>query len=255
MGVSKVRLKIVLIICGGFFHSMIGAMEKDINLFLPKVTSRWVTQPGKLLLQPSIFVKRELKVDMDFRSSKLAQPLRYTKIIISGGYCAGKTSLIKLLEKKLGIPKLIDHSTRKMRPGEYDGFPYYFISRAQFEKNLALGKYYEWVEFCGNYYGVPKEEVFSDKIWSLDTLAVTWVSKYKAKVPGTYGIYLQSPASQVVIARARARGDSEEKIKQRLRNADNVELNSFDLVLPADLDLEEKVKVVVRQLTDTDELK
>ena len=173
----------------------------------------------------------------------------YSRIIISGGYCSGKTSLLKLMEKKLGIPKLIDHSTREMRKEEQDGFPYHFISRDEFEKNISLGKYYEWVEFCGNYYGVPKEEVFKQKSWSLDTLTTTWLNKYKNKVPGVYGIFLQSPSDKIILQRAKARGDHVEKIRLLCAKAEKPE--GFNLILPANLNLEEKLNII-KHITQED---
>ena len=186
---------------------------------------------------------------MDSPFFKELKLLRYSKLIISGGYCSGKTLLIQLLKQKLGIPKLIDHTTRKMRKGEIDGFPYYFISRQEFEKNLAMKKYYDWVEFCGNYYGVLKEDVFGLKAWSLDTLATTWVDKYKNKVSGTYGIFLQSPSEQVILKRAKDRGDNIEESTQRLLCEKPENITSFNLVLPADLNVEKKLNLIIRHIT------
>jgi len=186
---------------------------------------------------------------MNFPSFKGSKSLLYSRFIICGGYCAGKTSLLERMEKKLGIPKLIDHSTRKMREGEREGFPYHFISRNEFENNLALGSYYEWVEFCGNYYGVPREEIFRREPWSLDTLTATYLSKYKDKVPKTFGIFLQSPSDQTILERAKTRGDNMKKIKHRLLHAKAETPEGFDLILTADLDLEEKLELIVKHIT------
>ena len=183
---------------------------------------------------------------MVFPFFKTPKSLHYSRIIISGGYCAGKTSLLKLMEKNLGIPKLIDHSTREMRTEEQDGFPYHFISRNEFKKNISLGKYYDWVEFCGNYYGVLREEVFGQKLWSLDTLTATWLNKYKNKVPGVYGVFLQSPSYKIILKRARDRGDHVEKIRLLCAKAEKPE--GFDLILPANLNLEEKLNIIIKHV-------
>ncbi|PCH55429.1 MAG: hypothetical protein COC15_04355 [Legionellales bacterium] len=185
----------------------------------------------------------------DVKSKDEAFNLLYSRFIICGGYCAGKTSLRNLMENKLGIPKLIDDSTRKMRKGETEGSPYHFISRDKFKKNITSGIYHEWVQFNGNYYGVPKKEVFRLKPWSLDTLTKSYLSEYKNKVPKIFGIFLESPSDKIIIARAKSRGDDNEKIKSRLLKAKAEKSDSrFNLILPADLDLEKKLAIVIKHI-------
>jgi|GEM_PF-952233 len=169
--------------------------------------------------------------------------LRYPKIIVSGGFCTGKTSLINMLQEALGIPKLIDHTTRPMRPGERDGFPYHFISRKDFEENLAANFYYEWVEFNHHYYGVPQDQVFDTESWTLDILSTSW-KNYQNKVPGIVGIFLESPSEEILMKRAHARGDRNENIQKRILHAKEENSKGFDLVIPANTSLEEKFMIV-----------
>ncbi|MCB1135660.1 MAG: hypothetical protein KDK78_05270, partial [Chlamydiia bacterium] len=175
--------------------------------------------------------------------------LKHSRFVVSGGFCAGKTSLIRLLQDTMGIPKLIDHSTRDMRPGEREGFPYHFLTRQEFEAALDKGAYYEWVEFNGNYYGVPREIVFEGEAWALDILSAS-AKDYKGKVPGVFSIFIESPAEEVIIARARARGDSEEKIRERLVYARAESSEGFDLVLPANSTLEQKLALVSQAINE-----
>lgn len=180
--------------------------------------------------------------------SLLKQPiLRYPKVIVSGGFCTGKTSLIAMLQDKLGIPKLIDHTTRLKRKGEKEGFPYHFITRELFEENVKADRYHEWVEFNGNYYGVPKEQVFEAESWALDILSESW-KDYQGKVPGVISVFLESPQDKVLIERARIRGDTEEKIQERLASAKKESAAGFDVVIEASADLEEKFAILQRIL-------
>ena len=50
-------------------------------------------------------------------------------------------------------------TTRKPRDGEVDGVDYYFVSREEFERRIEEGKFLEYAEFVGNYYGTPKDIV------------------------------------------------------------------------------------------------
>jgi guanylate kinase len=55
----------------------------------------------------------------------------------------------------------ISCTTRAPRPGETDGVDYYFISKSDFEQQIADGKFIEYAEVFGNYYGTLRSEVVS----------------------------------------------------------------------------------------------
>lgn len=57
---------------------------------------------------------------------------RRYKIILSGPFCTGKTSLIQMIQERWKIDKIVDDTTRTMRNGEREGFPYHFISEKDF---------------------------------------------------------------------------------------------------------------------------
>ncbi|CAI2183197.1 1218_t:CDS:2 [Funneliformis geosporum] len=75
-------------------------------------------------------------------------------IIIAGGSGTGKTTIENLLAQSPNITKLVSTTTRPPRAGEVDGQDYYFISKAEFEVELAKGRFLEHVIYDGNYYGV-----------------------------------------------------------------------------------------------------
>ena len=95
--------------------------------------------------------------------------------VITGPSGAGEDSIIKGLEEKIDFDKAITTTTRKMRPFESDGNPYYFISSDEFKDGIAHDKFFEYAEEDrNNYYGVTKEEIErvmnseKVKIWKID---------------------------------------------------------------------------------------
>lgn len=51
-------------------------------------------------------------------------------------------------------------TTRPKRKEEIDGFDYHFITKNQFTELVEQDKLLEWAKVYGNYYGVPKFQVF-----------------------------------------------------------------------------------------------
>ena len=47
-------------------------------------------------------------------------------------------------------------TTRKKRNGEIDGKDYFFVSDEEFNKAINNNELIEWVEYCGNKYGITK---------------------------------------------------------------------------------------------------
>jgi len=81
-------------------------------------------------------------------------------IVISGPSGVGKSTVTRLLLER--EPKLmfsVSATTRSPRPGEEEGVDYYFLSREQFRKRIAEGRFIEQAEVFGNLYGTPVEEL------------------------------------------------------------------------------------------------
>jgi guanylate kinase len=81
-------------------------------------------------------------------------------VVISGASGAGKGTIVSKVMKlaeTAGERKVLSRSwtTRPQRPGEPDE-AYYFVTREEFEQNVASGGFLEFAEFNGNYYGTPR---------------------------------------------------------------------------------------------------
>ena len=77
--------------------------------------------------------------------------------VVSGPSGAGKDTLVEGL--KLRHDRLlysVSATTRPPRPGERNGLDYYFLERAEFERQLAAGGFLEHREYNSHLYGMPR---------------------------------------------------------------------------------------------------
>ncbi len=141
--------------------------------------------------------------------------------IISGPSGAGEDSIINGLEKKLSIEKVTTTTTRKMRKGESEGCPYYFISKNDFKKGIEENKFFEYAqEYNNNYYGVTHDEIKRVKnsgkigIWKIEYKGVITAKKL---IKDITAIFINSPLP-ILEQRIRSRdGVTEEYIKERTK--------------------------------------
>ena len=83
-------------------------------------------------------------------------------LIVSGPSGVGKgTVLAELFKISDEYVYSVSATTRDPREGEKDGVNYFFKTKEQFEEMIAAGELLEYASYNGNYYGTPKEYVFS----------------------------------------------------------------------------------------------
>lgn len=82
-------------------------------------------------------------------------------VVLSGPSGAGKSTLLKMLMENFpqSFAFSVSHTSRKPRPGEVHGREYNFVSEEEMLKDIADGKFLEYSQFAGNYYGTPREAV------------------------------------------------------------------------------------------------
>lgn len=69
------------------------------------------------------------------------------------------TVLQKMRDMGLPLHYAVTATTRPRRPGEIDGFHYYFLSPEQFERKLAENSFLEHAKVYQHWYGSPREPV------------------------------------------------------------------------------------------------
>ncbi|KAL7512762.1 hypothetical protein ACHAXN_009858 [Cyclotella atomus] len=189
------------------------------------------------------------------RKSKSSSSLR--PVVIAGPSGVGKGTLIELLRKKFPthFGFSVSHTTRNPREGEMNGVHYNFTTVDKMKKEIDDGKFVEYANVHGNYYGTSVEAVESvreqGKICILD-IDVQGVRNVKKSTLDAIYIFIAPPSMEELEKRLRGRGtEKEEAILKRLGNAKE-ELDygmgegNFDRVFTND-DLEKTFDAMVDQ--------
>ena len=143
-------------------------------------------------------------------------------IVISGPSGVGKGTVRSALFNMEGhdLVYSISMTTRKPREGEVDGREYYFVSRDEFEKNIADGKMLEYAEFVGNYYGTPLDKVNEQLEAGNEVvleIEVQGAKQVKEKMPEAISIFIMPPDLEALETRLRGRHtETEDAIQKRL---------------------------------------
>ena len=95
-------------------------------------------------------------------------------IIISSPSGAGKTTLCKLLLKKMrNINLSISYTSRNQRLNEINGKDYFFVTEEKFKKLKNKNYFIETAVNFGNHYGSPYKNL---KKFGRNCIQVDWVS-------------------------------------------------------------------------------
>ncbi|MDE7198572.1 MAG: guanylate kinase [Lachnospiraceae bacterium] len=145
-------------------------------------------------------------------------------IVVSGFSGAGKGTLMKrLVEEYDSYALSISATTRAPRPGEEDGREYFFLSREQFERKIADKALIEYAEYCGNYYGTPRDYVEKELADGRDVILeieIQGALKIREQYPNALLLFVSTPSAKELRRRLSGRGtETEEVIDRRLHRA------------------------------------
>lgn len=169
-------------------------------------------------------------------------------IVISGFSGAGKGTLVKKLTSEYQNYALsVSMTTRNPREGEEHGREYFFVSKEEFEEKIQQEGLIEYANYCGNYYGTPKDYVVSmleaGKNVILE-IEIQGAMKIKEKFPQAVLLFVMSPSVAELKRRLIGRGtESQEVIEKRLFRAkeEAVGIEEYDYIIVND-DLDTCVK-------------
>lgn len=171
-------------------------------------------------------------------------------IVVSGFSGAGKGTLMKkLIQTYDNYALSVSMTTRAPREGEQNGIDYFFATREEFERSIALGGLIEHACYCGNYYGTPREYVEKQLESGKDVILeieIQGALKVKEKFPETLLLFVTPPNAPELKRRLVGRGtETEEVIDKRLSRAveESQGIESYDYLVIND-DLEECVKEI-----------
>lgn len=137
-------------------------------------------------------------------------------------------------------------TTRRPRPGEVDGTAYHFLSEEEFVRGIPAGRFMEWAEVHGAYYGTDGQQVnrwLSEGFDVLLDIDVQGARQVRCVHPRAHTIFILPPSLEVLAERLRKRGtESPEQLAMRLDAArrEMREAPWYDHIIVND-DLEEAV--------------
>ncbi len=155
--------------------------------------------------------------------------------IISAPSGTGKTTLCSaVLNRFPDMLFSVSYTTRKPRNGEKSGIDYHFIKKKDFKDKIEDGKWAEWAEVHGNYYGTSAElldkglDSGRDILLDIDVQGTILILK---RYPESITIFVMPPSIEELKRRLELRNtDSGEVIARRLENA-KMEMAKKDLYL------------------------
>jgi guanylate kinase len=148
--------------------------------------------------------------------------------IISAPSGSGKSTLVAQLRTLVeGLDFSVSYTTRGFRGSEINGREYHFTDRRTFEHMIADGKFLEWAEVFGNYYGTAvsaldhAREAGKDLLLDIDVQGAMQVMR---QLPNAVSIFILPPSPEILEMRLRHRSEAEhvtdpDEIKRRLQQA------------------------------------
>ena len=145
-------------------------------------------------------------------------------VLYTGSSGVGKGTIMQeLLKRDKNIRLSVSNTTRPPREGEIDGVHYNFVTKEQFESLIQKDGYLEYAEYCGNYYGTPKQQVDDLLSQGYDVfleIEVCGGLQIMEKYPDVLSIFVLPPSMDTLEKRLRDRNtEDEETILERLGQA------------------------------------
>lgn len=146
-------------------------------------------------------------------------------VVLSGPSGSGKDTVIKILKSRhTKLHYTVTVTTRQPREGEIDWENYHFVSHEEFKDMMAHDEFFEWVEYNGNLYGTPKEQIkraLSEGKIVVLKIEVQGAKKIKELIPDAVFIFITTPTREELIERLKGREtDLQEEQKRRLEIAE-----------------------------------
>jgi guanylate kinase len=146
-----------------------------------------------------------------------------TVYIVSAPSGAGKTTLVRgLTERNGGIRVSVSHTTRPPRPDERDGEDYFFVDDDRFRNMVAAGEFLEHARVFDHCYGTSRLWVQQQITAGIDViLEIDWQGARQARslLSNSIGIFILPPSLHMLRQRLEKRGDAQEIIARRMRDA------------------------------------
>jgi guanylate kinase len=154
---------------------------------------------------------------------------RAVLLLVSGPAGSGKTTLCDRMTAAYpeAMKRVVTCTTRAPRGAEVNGVDYNFLSREEFEAQIAAGEFLEYAKVHSNIYGTRKREVYTqlaagrDLLVNLDVQGAGIVREVAENDPvlraSLVSLFIMPPSREELRARLSGRGtDAAEEIERRM---------------------------------------
>lgn len=174
-------------------------------------------------------------------------------VVISGPSGVGKDTVARLLlEAPDTFYFVVTATTRPPRPGEVDGYDYFFVSHDDFARMIEEDELLEYAVVYNDYKGVPKQQIRDamasgrDVIMRVDVQGAATIRKI---VPNAIFIFLSAESEEELIKRLRERkSETAEGLNLRIATArqEMERVTEFDYcVVNAEGELQRTVQLIL----------
>jgi len=171
-------------------------------------------------------------------------------LVISGPSGSGKGTVVEEIAKNENYALSISATTRKPRNYEKHGEHYFFCTKDEFKELIKNNMLLEWAEFCGDYYGTPKEYVEKSIKKGENIILeieVQGALQIKKLLPDSVLIFVMPPTVEELRNRLVKRGtETEELIEKRIKrsNEEITLISNYDYVV-INNEIEDAVKDIL----------
>ena len=141
--------------------------------------------------------------------------------VVSAPSGVGKTTMVRAVHAL--HPDLrfsVSCTTRAARPREVPGEDYHFVSREEFVRGIQVGRFVEWAEVHGEYYGTdagPLQGWLGEGRDVMLDIDVQGARQVRCSYPQAHTIFVIPPSLEVLRERLKKRGtESPEQVTKRL---------------------------------------
>lgn len=140
-------------------------------------------------------------------------------LCVSGPSGVGKGTVIEAACKKNSrLCHSVSVTTRAPRRGEQEGISYYFRTTENFERMIESGDILEYDQYCGNYYGTPRQPIEDKLAVGIDIIMDVTVPGSLATIknfPEAISVFLLPPSIGELKNRLIGRGTEEDEAVQK----------------------------------------